>query len=116
MSDNYQAVYDAIRSRFHFDGQGLIDRIAQSFDASYMLPIIQQEFCIAAADLASPHAKMRPSISMDGDKWCALYGDNLQDGVAGFGDSPSKAMADFDLNWRKDIGDTTDTTSDAGHG
>ena len=32
--------------------------------------------------------------------WCALYGDNLQDGVAGFGRSPEEAMADFDKNWK----------------
>lgn len=30
---------------------------------------------------------------------CALYGDNLQDGVAGFGDSPALAMSDFDKSW-----------------
>ena len=33
----------------------------------------------------------------------ALYGENLQDGVAGFGDSPALAMADFDLQWEKKL-------------
>lgn len=47
-----------------------------------------------------PHVLMRPTLSLDGNKWCALYGDNLQDGVAGFGDSPELAMQDFDSNWR----------------
>lgn len=41
----------------------------------------------------------RPSLSIDGNQWCALYGENLQDGVAGFGDSPSLAMHDFNINW-----------------
>jgi hypothetical protein len=36
---------------------------------------------------------------MDGNQWCALYGDNLQDGVCGFGDSPAAAMQDFDMAW-----------------
>jgi len=58
-----------------------------------------------AADVAQaqmrPSVLYRPAISLDGDKWCALYGDNPQDGVAGFGDSPADAMADFDKNWNK---------------
>ena len=31
----------------------------------------------------------------DGDKWCVLWGPNLQDGVAGFGDTPYLAVLDF---------------------
>jgi hypothetical protein len=42
---------------------------------------------------------LKPRLSIDGNQWCALYGDNLQDGVAGFGDSPDKAYWDFDKNW-----------------
>jgi hypothetical protein len=43
-----------------------------------------------------PHVRLRPSLSIDGNKWCALYGENLQDGVAGFGASPAEALYDFD--------------------
>jgi hypothetical protein len=50
--------------------------------------------------ISSPHVLMRPKLSLDGNKWCALYGDSLQDGVAGFGDSPALAMEDFDRQWR----------------
>lgn len=32
------------------------------------------------------------SIEMDGDKWCALYWDNIQEGCAGFGDTPIEAL------------------------
>jgi len=46
---------------------------------------------------------LRPRLSIDGNQWCALYGDNLQDGVAGFGDSPAEAMADFDASWHKKL-------------
>ena len=46
-----------------------------------------------------PSYMLRPKLSMDGNKWCALYGDNLQDGVSGFGDSPALAYADFDKAW-----------------
>jgi len=42
---------------------------------------------------------MQPKIYPDGDQWCVLYGDNLQEGVAGFGDTPHKAAMDFEQNW-----------------
>ena len=31
----------------------------------------------------------------DGDQWCALYGEDLQAGIAGFGNTPFLAMADL---------------------
>ena len=52
---------------------------------------------------AEPSAIYRPKIYIDGDHWCALYGDNLQDGVAGFGKSPAQAMNDFNANWHKEL-------------
>ena len=36
----------------------------------------------------------KPSI--DGNKWCVLWGDNIQDGVAGFGDTSERAIWDFE--------------------
>jgi hypothetical protein len=53
----------------------------------------------AHAELCRPSYLFRPRLSIDGNQWCALYGDNLQDGVAGFGDSPSLAMEAFDKAW-----------------
>jgi hypothetical protein len=53
---------------------------------------MQQEYC-------RPAVVFKPRIFMDGDQWCALYGDDLQNGVAGFGDSPDKAMRAFDAAW-----------------
>lgn len=58
----------------------------------------------AAGRYEAPSAIYRPRVSIDGNQWCALYGDNLQDGVAGFGDSPATAMWDFDANWSKKLG------------
>lgn len=58
---------------------------------------------ITAGIKMSPHYLYRPRLSIDGNQWCALYGEDLQDGVAGFGDSPAKAMADFDKNWQQDL-------------
>lgn len=32
----------------------------------------------------------------DGNQWCVLYGENLQEGIASFGDTPEQAMWRFD--------------------
>jgi hypothetical protein len=52
-----------------------------------------------ALDAGRPCMRLRPKLSIDGNQWCALYGENLQDGVAGFGASPAMAYADFDKTW-----------------
>lgn len=57
----------------------------------------------AASRYTLPSVLYRPALSIEGNQWCALYGENLQDGVAGFGDSPAAAMADFDANWSKTL-------------
>ena len=61
----------------------------------------------AASRYERPSAIFRPALSIDGNMWCALYGANLQDGVAGFGKSPADAMWDFDRNWHATLTETT---------
>ena len=103
MSDSYQAVDDAVRSRFggcdinaairdsiHLDGSFAIEGVKN--DAMYAIESVRQE-------MTRPSAIYKPRIGIDGNQWGALYGDNLQEGVAGFGDSPELAMADFDKAW-----------------
>ena len=48
-----------------------------------------------------PSVLYRPRLFLDGNAYCALYGDNLQEGCAGFGATPAEAMADFDRAWYK---------------
>ncbi len=57
----------------------------------------------AALEYTRPCVLFRPTLGLDGDKWCALYGPNLAEGVAGFGDSPEAAMADFDRAWKASL-------------
>lgn len=40
-------------------------------------------------------AMLKPKIFVDGDKWCVLLGENLQNGISGFGNTPYKAILDF---------------------
>jgi hypothetical protein len=54
-----------------------------------------------------PSYILKPKVFRDGDQWCALFGVNLMEGVAGFGLSPSEAYDDFDKAWFQQL-----TTSD----
>lgn len=53
----------------------------------------------AASEYDRPSVIYRPTLAIDGGQWCALYGENLQAGVAGFGTSPHEAMQKFDDAW-----------------
>lgn len=67
----------------------------------------------AACELRRPFNTVKPlSIRIDGNKWCVLYGDNLQDGVAGFGDSPELASWDFDRAWCAKLSDRESEAED----
>lgn len=57
----------------------------------------------AAGHYSQPHVIYKPKLSKDGNQWCALFGENLQEGVCGFGDSPAEAMWDFDKDWYKKL-------------
>ena len=100
MSDSYQAIYDAVRSRIHgFSSEQLIDAIARQFDTSHSQMMIRDQFMQATYEMQRPSVLWRPTVAPDGDKWSALYGPNLAEGVCGFGDTPALAMEDFDKNW-----------------
>lgn len=57
----------------------------------------------SACEERRPFIQLKPRIFIDGNRWCALYGENLQDGVAGFGESPDKAAWDFDRKWVENL-------------
>jgi len=104
MSDSYQAIYDAVRSKIsNGDIGSAVESAMRDASISHYASCALGAVRCAAAEYERPSAIFRPRIFIDGDKWCALYGDNLQDGAAGFGDSPSSAMYDFDANWHRCI-------------
>lgn len=53
----------------------------------------------AAQSQQLPSVLYRPRLMADGDMWCALYGDDLASGVAGFGKTAAEAMSNFDQAW-----------------
>lgn len=102
MSDSYQAIFDAVRSRIN--GGNVSDAIESVLRESFgmandIMRGVAHEYSCAAYEQQRPSAIFRPALSMDGNQWCALYGPDLQNGVAGFGDSPSLAMLNFDKQW-----------------
>jgi hypothetical protein len=63
---------------------------------------IEDEIKDALAHYTEPSAIYRPKLYIDGNAWCALYGDNIQDGVCGFGASPQDAMIDFNKSFNEE--------------
>jgi len=102
MSDNYEAVYNAVRSRFNGcdTSQAVESAISNAFSNMYVIPEVVRG-CIseAAIEMMRPFFLLKPKVFPDGDMWCALYGENLQEGVAGFGETPAKASTQFDIEW-----------------
>lgn len=72
----------------------------RQFDLVAEVAFAAQRAAQVIVDLSTrPHVLMRPKVYPDGDRWCALYGDDLQSGVCGFGASPEKACEAFDVVW-----------------
>lgn len=71
-------------------------------------PIFNVRYNAASERLKAEKMKQRPSVQYkpklrkDGDRWCALYGDNIQEGCVGFGDTPQEAMSNFNDNWKEE--------------
>ena len=40
-------------------------------------------------------AMLQPKLTKDGNQYCYLLGENLQEGIAGFGANPYQAAVDF---------------------
>lgn len=98
MSDNYEAVYAATRSAWSgFSGHSLLQTVVQQFDISYPKQLIQQELLRAIEEYKRPSVLYRPALTNHGKMgWRAYYGS-----VAGCGETPAQAMADFDRKWEK---------------
>jgi hypothetical protein len=48
-------------------------------------------------------ALLKPELSIDGDQWICLYGRNIQEGIVGVGDTPYKAIMEWNRAWHKSI-------------
>lgn len=64
----------------------------QQWHAAYTAELVELE-------RKRPFMLIKPKVFPDGNQWCALYGDNIQEGVCGFGDTPEAAARQFDIEW-----------------
>ena len=55
------------------------------------------ELILAATELRAMQviATIKPVLSKDGNQFCYLLGENLQEGISGFGDTVAQAMYEF---------------------
>ncbi len=51
--------------------------------------------CYGHGGPSPPIKTVSITLSLDGDQYCALYGENIQEGQAGFGDTPKQAIQDL---------------------
>ena len=101
MSDTYQAVYDAVRSKIsNADVGSAIESAMRDAQISFYFDRMACAFDEYASEQARPCVVFKPTLSQDGNKWLAILGD-LPTGVVGCGDSPADAMYDFDKKWFK---------------
>lgn len=48
-------------------------------------------------------AMLKPKVSIDGNQYCVLYGEDLRSGICGFGDTLMLAIYDFNKQFHKPI-------------
>lgn len=79
--------------------QAIVDAIREA-DLGFYADMARNAVLAAAAQYERPSVLFRPRLYLDGNMYCALYGDDLMSGCAGFGRTADAAMEDFDKNWR----------------
>jgi len=73
----------------------MLSASGESFIICGMAEAIQ----IVREEQTRPTVLMRPKVFQDGNRWCALYGDSLMEGVCAFGETPDEATRAFDRVW-----------------
>lgn len=97
MSIDIYEIARQVANKFRFDQHELNSAVASYFYGAG--DVIKEQAYHVASESTRPSVLYRPTLSLDGGAWCALYGENLQEGCAGFGDTPEAAMRAFDVAW-----------------
>ena len=90
MSDSYQAVYDAVRSRINGDFVGAVESAARlCFEGfSYVPQHMQQQVYAVSDEQTRPSVLFKPQLTADGSQWCVAYGEDAMNGIVAFGETP----------------------------
>jgi hypothetical protein len=76
-----------------------VDEIGRKEISAAVVRAVRDIFGHIHRELTRPSVLYRPSLTLDGNQWRALYGPNPDDGIAGFGSTPEEAMREFDRAW-----------------
>jgi hypothetical protein len=75
-------------------------QIESSQRQHYETLLHQERMCVAVEEsMLCRFRLLQPKLYKDGDQWCCLYGDNIQVGIVGFGNTPAKAVQAFSAAW-----------------
>ncbi len=74
-----------------------MDGLLNSIDSSNLAH--QAYVRILQDRLSNAFEQCKPRIFPDGNQWCCLYGESIQEGVSGFGETPVKAVSDWENNF-----------------
>jgi len=70
-------------------------------DSSWMAQHIRESVNIIRGEWTRPSVLYPVKVYVDGSAWCCLLGENIVEGVVGFGASPNEACLEFDIAWHK---------------
>lgn len=71
----------------------------QPNDSSWVAQRMVDSVNILEAEQLRPCILFRARVFQDGNMFCALFGDNIQEGIVGFGETPDEATREFDKAW-----------------
>jgi len=101
---SYEAIYNAVRSRITNGDIGqAVESVLRDASLSYYADRVAARAMDAAAEYDRPSTVYKPRLFIDGNVWCAIYGEDIQNGVCGWGKSPAEAFADFDRKWCEEL-------------
>ena len=104
MSDSYQPIFDAVRSRIHNADVGdAVERaIRERFDVSHVIALAQEAIASVSLEHQRPCVLFRPKLYQEFSTkiWVAYYDPSPQDEIASdkkilFGTGASPALAIF---------------------
>lgn len=91
-------VIKLLKEGLDYKGDYWYDKIVRKINQA--IDLLKTEQLSQASQIAmEPFTLYHPKIFPDGDQWCVLLGDSIQEGVTGFGDTPRKAAVAFNHNF-----------------
>lgn len=91
----YVQFFDALKDLEMYQKTGTIAEFMELKEASR-----RNRHEVPTKDRTAPHIVQKARILQDKNRWCCVLGDVLT-GIAGYGNTPEQACAEFDRIWRK---------------